>query len=224
MEENARQPEHLARECRRRGIHFTYVSTSYVFDGREGPYAEDASPNPVNVYSRSKWEGEQRVQTACDGEALIPRVICVYGAEARRKNFAYQVRRALTEGQRLRLPADQLGNPTDAGDIARWMVALIERRASGVWHLGGPGPDCARPEWAAMLVGAFEQHGLPRHAGFAVDTVPTAVLQQRALRPLRAGMLTRKLDSLDLPPTAFAESIAEMLRRDREWFASAPQM
>jgi hypothetical protein len=37
-------------------------------------------------------------------------------------------------------------------------------------------------------------------------------------------MLTLKLDSLDLPPTAFAESIADMLRRDREWFASAPQM
>ncbi|MBN2506089.1 MAG: SDR family oxidoreductase [Verrucomicrobia bacterium] len=218
LEENALQPGRLARECRQRGIHFTYLSTSYVFDGREGPYTEDATPNPLNVYSRSKWEGERRVQAASGDGALIARVICVYGAEARGKNFAYQVRRAFTEGATLRLPSDQEGNPSDARDLARWLVALIEQRAAGLWHLGGPRPDCTRPEWARMLAEAFERHGLRRHPQFAVEAVPTDVLRQRAPRPLRAGMLTRRLDLLGLPPGEFGDSIGALLRLDREWF------
>src|ERR1044071_10037181 len=46
--ENAYQPESLARLCETGGIHFSYISTSYVFDGKAGPYSEEARPNPIN--------------------------------------------------------------------------------------------------------------------------------------------------------------------------------
>src|SRR5258707_7939736 len=108
IEENAHQPESLARICRLQGIHFTYFSTSYVFDGARGPYSEEDTPNPINVYSRSKWEGEQRVQAASAGGALIPRVVTVYGAEAQRKNFAYQGWLRMEDGKRWRMPSDQM--------------------------------------------------------------------------------------------------------------------
>ena len=218
FEENARQPERLARLCQTRGIHFTCFSTSYVFNGTQGPYAEEATPNPINVYSRSKWEGEQRVQDACGGGVLIPRVIYVYGAEAQRKNFAYQVWRALTEGKTMRLPSDQCGNPTYAADIARWLIALLEKRAAGIWNLAGPQPDCTRDQWAERLVSAFEAAGVKRNKAFAIEAVSTAALKQKALRPLRAGMLTQKLASLGLPPTDFTESIRQMLQNDSEWY------
>jgi len=213
LAENAEQPESLARICHSLGAQFTYFSTSYVFDGAHGPYNEDAAPNPISVYAKSKLEGEQRVREASGNGALIPRVICVYGAEAQRKNFAYQVRRAMEEGKVMTLPSDQRGNPTYAGDVARWLLFLLERREKGTWHLAGPWPDCARPEWAEKLVAAFTALGVKRHPGFALKAVPTAELKQRALRPLKAGMVSAKAAraGLDLTPTDFTQSVRELL-------------
>ena len=89
--ENCEQPAMLARLCARRSCRFAYFSTTYIFDGTAGPYAEDARPNPLNVYAKSKWAAEQAVQEILTGQALIPRVICVWGREEQQKNFVYQV-------------------------------------------------------------------------------------------------------------------------------------
>jgi dTDP-4-dehydrorhamnose reductase len=204
--ENAEQPTAIAAQCKRIGCRFVYFSSSYVFDGRAGPYAEDATPHPINVYGESKLRAEQQIMTA-HPKALITRVICVYGAEAQGKNFAYQVRRAMEQGQALRLPADQRGNPTYAGDIARWLIALLERGASGVWHLAGPWPDCTRLDWARRLVA-----GVRRRHEFAIEEVPTTELRQRAKRPLHGGLLTSKADAQGLRATDFDKTIAEMVR------------
>jgi dTDP-4-dehydrorhamnose reductase len=207
--ENAEQPLAIARQCQRIGSRFVYFSSSYVFDGSAGPYAEDATPNPINVYGESKLRAEQEI-VAAHAEALIARVICVYGAEAQGKNFAYQVRRAMEQGQVLRLPSDQRGNPTYAGDIARWLIALVEGRVSGVWHLAGPWPDCTRPEWVRQLVSAFEAAGLRRHARFAIEEISTEELKQRAPRPLRGGLLTPKADAMGFRATPLENAIAAM--------------
>ena len=215
--ENAAQPAQLAALCHARNIRFAWFSSSYIFDGHAGPYTETAPANPINVYGRSKWEGEQRVQAACAGEALIARVICVYGAEPRGKNFAGQVWRALREGQTLTLPADQCGNPSYAGDIARWLVALLEQRECGVWHLAGPWPDCTRPQWAEKLVSAFAAAGVAPHPNFTIKTLPTSELKQRALRPLRAGMRSARTAPFDFKATDFDESISELVRRTQAY-------
>ena len=207
--ENAEQPARLAEQCKKVGCRFAYFSSSYVFDGQAGPYTEDATPNPINVYGRSKLRAEQAIQTV-HGEALLLRVVCVYGAEAQGKNFACQVRRAMESGQALRVPADQRGNPTYAGDIARWLLGLLQRGATGLWHLAGPWPDCTRWDWAQRLVRAWEDAGVRRHAQFSVTAVPTAQLQQRAIRPLQAGLLTPKADALGWRPTEFNKTILEM--------------
>jgi len=207
--ENADQPAAIAAQCQRIERRFVYFSSSYVFDGSAGPYAEDATPNPINVYGESKLRAEQQI-VAAHAEALIARVICVYGAEAQGKNFAYQVRRAMEQGQALKLPSDQRGNPTYAGDIARWLIALLERAASGVWHLAGPWPDCTRPEWARRLVGAFEAAGVRRHPQFAIEELPTVELKQRAPRPLDGGLRTPKVDALGFKATELQEVVAEI--------------
>ena len=207
--ENAEQPTAIAAQCLRIGCRFVYLSSSYVFDGKAGPYREDATPNPINVYGESKLRAEQRIIGA-HAEALIARVICVYGAEAQGKNFAYQVRRAMEQGQALRLPSDQRGNPTYAGDIAEWLIALLERAARGVWHLAGPGPDCTRPEWAWQLVSAFEAAGVRRHPRFSIEEVPTPELRQRAKRPIQGGLLTPKADALAFKATELEEVVTEI--------------
>lgn len=210
MRENAEQPVALARRCAQHGVRFSYFSTSYVFDGNAGPYVETDTPCPINTYARSKLAAEDGVLEATAGTGLIPRVICVYGAEALRKNFAWQVLKAMQEGRTLILPSDQRGNPSWAGDIARWLVQLLERRESGPWHLAGPSPDCTRPEWAELLIHAFRAQGIQQHPQFGWKAVSTAELRQKALRPLHAGMQTLKLGTAD-PATEFNETITHLL-------------
>lgn len=52
------------------GTFFLYISTDYVFDGRNPPYGEDDAPNPLNVYGRSKLEGERETLRHCPGNCL----------------------------------------------------------------------------------------------------------------------------------------------------------
>lgn len=210
MRENAEEPIALARRCTAAGVRFAYFSTSYIFDGTRGPYTEEDEPGPVNVYAQSKLAGERGVLEATSGRALVPRVICVYGAEARRKNFAWQVLGAMRDGRVLTLPVDQRGNPSYAGDLGRWLVGLLERGATGVWHLAGPDPECTRPAWAERLVESFRACGVQPHPSFSLRGVTTVELKQKALRPLHAGMWTRKLGAAD-PAVSFQQSIEQTL-------------
>ena len=210
-EENVLQPERISKLCRTLGVHFTFLSSSYVFDGRAGPYCETDPPNPINVYGRCKLEGEERVLAASDGQALVARTTCVYGEEPQGKNFACQVLKAMRYGTILRVPSDQLGNPTYAGDLARWLLALLQHRGTGIFHLAGPHPDCSRPDWARRLVAAFQAAGVKPHPRFAIEELPTSSLGQRALRPLRAGMRSCRLGSKALHATTFEKTIARMI-------------
>jgi dTDP-4-dehydrorhamnose reductase len=186
--ENCEQPVQLAQLCQELGSRFAYVSTTYVFDGQSGPYRETDQPNPINVYAKSKWAAEQQIQSALGGRALLPRVICVWGREAQGKNFVYQTLKALREGWTMRLPADQLGNPTWAGDIAAWLMGLMELGESGVWNLAGDREACTRVEWFCAIRDAARRQGLvPASINPGYESVATAELKQPALRPLHCG-------------------------------------
>ena len=58
---NCELPGRLASVTRRLGIRLVHVSTDAVFDGRKGEYSEEDSPNPINIYSKTKLDGERRV-------------------------------------------------------------------------------------------------------------------------------------------------------------------
>ncbi|KAF7643074.1 hypothetical protein LDENG_00245520, partial [Lucifuga dentata] len=60
----------LAKEAAAAGVFFLYISSDYVFDGRNPPYGEDDSPNPLNLYGRSKLEGERETLRHCPGTCL----------------------------------------------------------------------------------------------------------------------------------------------------------
>ncbi len=210
--ENVDQPLLVANWCHHARCRFVYFSTSYVFDGASGPYVEDAAPNPINVYGRAKLKAEQAIAEATAGAALIPRVIYVYGAEAQQKNFACQVWRAMESGKALTVPSDQEGNPTFAGDIGRWTIELLEKEATGIWHIAGADAKCDKAEWARQLAAAFQAAGVQPHRDFAISGVVTDQAKQRAPRPLRAGLLTPRVATLKTRPSDLKAVIADMVR------------
>ena len=48
----------LVSACAKRNIKLVYISTDYVFDGRNGPYEPEDPINPITVYAKSKAAGE----------------------------------------------------------------------------------------------------------------------------------------------------------------------
>jgi len=198
--ENCETPEKIAGIAEGMGCHFTYFSTSYVFDGVHGPYIESAAPCPISVYGHSKEKGERAVLEATHGHALIARTMGVYGLESQRKNFVYQVRAALAAKKRLRVPNDQFGNVTFAPDLAQMALELAMQRRSGIWNLAGPDPTVRRSDFARQIA---ETYGLPIDL---VQAVETASLGQRAHRPRQGGLYIRKaLQAVSLVPRSWVK-------------------
>lgn len=136
---NARAPALLAAEARRLGAYLVHFSTDYVFDGsKRTPYAEADGTNPLQVYGRSKLEGELAVQ-ASGCRHVILRTSWVYADRGR--NFVLAIlNKARAEG-RLRVVNDQRGTPTWAHDIAGIAAAILRLKDPpvGLFHAAAAG-------------------------------------------------------------------------------------
>ncbi len=124
---NGVAPGILAEEARRIGAALIHYSTDYVFDGNKAtPYTEDDAPQPINVYGRTKLEGERAIH-AVDGPHLILRTSWVYGARGR--NFLMTILRLARERDELSIVDDQIGAPT-------WSRAIAEATRDILTKLG----------------------------------------------------------------------------------------
>jgi dTDP-4-dehydrorhamnose reductase len=187
------------------GTTLVVFSSEYVFDGRAGPYGEDDPTAPINEYGRQKVELEKLARRT---DHLICRVSGVYGWSAARTSFVAQLVDRLRGGRHFAVPADQVITPTPAPDLARAVVALVERGARGTFHCAGP-EVLARPEFARRAALAFDLDPS------LIDAVPTASLGLRAARPTSAGLKTEKLRSVlgrSLPVSA--DALADMRRTE----------
>jgi len=184
---NLEEPLNLARAAAAKGARFVYFSTDYVFDGTAGPYREESPTNPLSVYGRSKRDAERALADELGEAQLTVRTSWVFGPERQGKNFAYQLARALGDGQRLVCPGDQISSPSYGPDVARAVVLLVEARQSGLIHVAGP-EIMDRTSFARAIATAL---GLDPSL---IDSRPTVSLGQDARRPLCGGLLTPRLD------------------------------
>ena len=107
MQINAYAPGVMAEEAKRLGALLIHYSTDYVFNGDKGaPYTELDVPDPLNIYGRSKWLGEQEIQST-DVDHIILRTSWVYAS--RGHNFLCSILKLASERNELRIVDDQIG-------------------------------------------------------------------------------------------------------------------
>jgi len=130
---NAEGTKHVALAASRCLAKMVYLSTDYVFDGnKKEPYLENDVPHPLNVYGRSKWEGEQHVQELVKN-SLIVRTQWLYGRYG--KNFVTSILRQATEKRVLSIVNDQMGSPTYSADLGKAIFTLIQFDVRGIFHV-----------------------------------------------------------------------------------------
>lgn len=187
---NADAVETLATLCREHGTRLVQISTDFVFDGQAGPYREDARPNPVSYYGRSKLAGENNARGAGTDRWAIVRTVLVYGApdQDTRSNFVTWVRDKLEAGERIRVVTDQWRTPTWVVDLADATERVVRFRKSGVFHISGRD---------FLTVNAFA-HRIAEVAGLDAGLIGQAdktTFSQPAQRPEKTGFIILKAET-----------------------------
>jgi dTDP-4-dehydrorhamnose reductase len=181
---NHRAAALIAARVARYGARFVFLSTEYVFDGKNGPYDESDPPRPLSVYGRSKLDGEIAVLSA-DPRALVVRTTTVFGPEKVGKNFAYQLADRLCKGESFCVANDQISTPTYNRDLARAIIEAVRAKIEApIIHLAGH----ERMSRACLAQILAKASGLDRSL---IVPLPTAELAQVAPRPLDAGLISR---------------------------------
>ncbi|MFK8302441.1 dTDP-4-dehydrorhamnose reductase [Capnocytophaga stomatis] len=143
----------LAEVCRENNASLIHISTDYVFGGTKNtPYSETDPTEPLGIYGRTKLEGEKAIQNS-DIDYLIIRTSWLYSLSFGH-NFVKTIQRLSSERNELKVVFDQVGTPTNARDLAAFIVHIIEKdlyKKREVYHFSNEGV-CSWFDFATEIV------------------------------------------------------------------------
>lgn len=183
----------VAAACKEHGAALMYISTDYVFSGDgDRPFEVDAPHAPLNVYGRTKSEGEAIVRSLLDHFYII-RISWVFGLNGR--NFVKTMLRLGADRESVNVVSDQIGSPTYTYDLSRLLVDIILSEKYGVYHATNEG-TCSWAEFAGAIMTMADLQ-------CKVQEVPTSDYPTAAIRPLNSRLSKISLDHAGfyrLPP------------------------
>ncbi len=200
---NVTAVEYLSHICEKFHIFFCHVSTDFIFDGKKGPYTEEAQPNPISIYGESKLKAEEIIQAKLKLKWAIARTVLVYGIveDMSRSNIILWVKNSLENGKDIQVVTDQFRTPTLAEDLAMGCWLIIKKEASGIFNISGR--DFITPY--EMAIKTADYFNLNKSLIHKADS---SNFSQRAKRPLKTGFLIEKArKELGFEPHSFEEGI-----------------
>lgn len=204
---NALGSRNIAAAAAKTGAKMVYISTDYVFDGKSRrPYTEFDPANPINVYGRSKLAGELYVSNLLN-KYFIVRTSWLYGKYG--TNFVKTMLRMAGEKTELTVVDDQVGTPTYAEDLAKFIIDLLPTELYGIYHASNTG--CC--SWFQFARAIFEAAGLDNTK---ISPISTSRLKRPAPRPAYSVLdhFCIRLEGLpDLRP--WEEALQEYLANEK---------
>lgn len=203
----------LANYAAKSGCWLIHYSTDYVFSGEgQAPWVEQDTVSPLNVYGRSKLEGERAIQlSGCSH--LIFRTSWVYGT--RGNNFAKVMLRLAAERQKLQVVSDQVGAPTGAELIADVTAHALKAAAAGsidggIYHLAAGG-EVSWHGYASHVIKTARALGIQLQVE-TVEEIPSRAYPTPAQRPLNSRLDTSRLQAaLKIRLPEWQEGVDRML-------------
>lgn len=177
-----------------------YISTDFVFDGTKDEYTEEDTPQPVNWYARTKYEGEKL--TLAHPENLVVRIAYPYRAKnSVKKDFVHAILGRLQEKKPIAGITDHVVTPTYIDDIAHAFDLLIAKNERGVYHVVG-GSYCTPFEASKQIAQVF---GLDET--LITETTRAEYYRGKAARPFQLRMKNAKIRGLGLEPKTFLDGL-----------------
>lgn len=192
----------LATEAKRLDAILVHYSTDYVFDGtKAGAYVETDTPNPLNVYGRTKLEGEKNIlDSGC--RHFIFRLSWIHAP--RRANFVLTILRIAQEQETIRVVSDQTGTPTSARFVARMTALSLQEFAHakrstesllGIYNVAPTGVT-SRYQLVCYLLREAQGYGIRfRCPPKNVQAISTTEYPLPAKRPLNGRLYIQKFRS-----------------------------
>jgi dTDP-4-dehydrorhamnose reductase len=179
----------LADVCKAKKIRLIHISTDYVFDGLGNSLIrEDAIPNPLSVYGRSKLGGEKFVLATLP-DAYIIRTAWVYSIFG--KNFVKTIATLAKSREVLNVVTDQIGSPTSARDLAAAILQVIDSicfkniDVPGVYHYSNEGVI----SWYDFAFFIVEHYQFP----CKINAIPSEEYKTLAVRPKFSALDKKKI-------------------------------
>ena len=170
------------------GIKIVHYSTDYVFDGVNGPYTEEATPNPISFYGRSKLASENALITSGIDYVIIRTMVLVGTGKNVKPNFAEWLINKIKNNESVNIVDDQIGNTTMADDLAYGTLKIVEKDCKGIYNIAG-GDIISRLEYAYKVCEVFKLNKK------LITPIKTSQLNQPAPRPLNSGLITYKAEA-----------------------------
>lgn len=191
----------LLQEAARYKAHFIFLSTDFVFNGKQGFYKEDDEKDPVNYYGETKHLAEEQVRQYAHAWTII-RTVLVYGkAFTGKGNFVTTTVNSLRQKKPLTIFNDQLRTPTFVEDLALAIATIVDKSAKGIFHIAGDE--------------AFTLYGLALEIANQFDLDKSLIIPIKegdiplaAKRPKKTGLdCSRAKNELDFEPTSLKDAL-----------------
>jgi dTDP-4-dehydrorhamnose reductase len=193
----------VAEAAKRAGARLLFLSSDYVFDGtKNSPYETGDARNPQSVYGHTKAEAELQLLDILP-ECCIARTSWLFGMGG--KCFPDTILKLAETRPALDVVNDQRGSPTFAVDLARAIVELCRKNASGVMHVTNSG-DCTWFDFAREIIAG---------ARLATEVRPTTSLQMArpAPRPAYSVLSPARLNSYGIVMPSWQDALQRYLQQ-----------
>jgi len=194
----------VAEAAKQTGAKLLFLSTDYVFDGKKtSPYEIGDMRNPQSVYGRSKAEAEVRLLEILP-DCCIVRTAWLFGTGG--KCFPDTILKLAASRPALDVVSDQRGCPTYSIDLARAIIHLCRKGATGIVHVTNAG-NCSWFEFAQTIV---------RSAGLSTDVRPVSTQQMArpAARPAYSVLSQASLQGYGIAMPTWQDALGRYLH---EW-------
>jgi dTDP-4-dehydrorhamnose reductase len=199
----------IVNQCNQHDTFLIHISTDYVFNGKtSSAYKESDACDPINTYGQSKRQGEQVIEQNARHAAIV-RTSWLYSAFG--KNFLTSMLALGKQGVDLKIVNNQFGSPTNANDLANFLLKLARQPASGnqYFHFCNSG----KTNWHDFADAIFKVAGIRDQ----VTLAPTDHYPTKAERPENSLLdCTKIADHLKADIPHWRESLAKWYDRDKK--------
>ena len=121
---NYKAVEYLATFCEQNKVKLIHISTDFVFDGNKSkPYKTTDTPNPINIYGKSKLAGEHAIQAVMSDNFSIIRTSWLYSSYG--NNFVKTMIKLMNNLDEINVVSDQIGSPTHAKTLVELITTIL---------------------------------------------------------------------------------------------------